>query len=194
MKYKDEDPDNLGGLGGMLPAEVLKLINELLEQQHQAGHNNHGSTVINIYEKGSMHIDRVDSQNFYGDKWSKALQGNEPAENLQSPDLSFDDSTPLSALFRKNHHEELRKVIDSWRPYLINDPKETDALSLTYFTFDMTTIRPVSIYMDLTHLVNHDALRPPMSVLARYMYQHSNLSRSKNALYVQLKRYRKMCE
>ena len=174
--------------------EALGFINRLLERLHQADFTNHGSTVINIYEKGSMHIDRVDNQIFYGDKWSKALQGKEPAENLQSPDLSFDDSTPLSALFRKNHHEELRKVIDSWRPYLINDPKETDALSLTYFTFDMTTIRPVSIYMDLTHLVNHDALRPPMSVLARYMYQHSNLSRSKNALYVQLKRYRKMCE
>ena len=66
MKYKDEDPDNLGGLGGMLPAEVLKMLNELLERTHQADCKQHGSIVFNIYEKGSMHIDHVDKQNFYG--------------------------------------------------------------------------------------------------------------------------------
>jgi hypothetical protein len=31
-------------------------------------------------------------------------------------------------------------------------------------------------------------------VLAAYMFQHSNLSRSENALYVQMKRYRRLCE
>ena len=62
MKFKDEDPDFLGGLGDLLPAEVLKKVNELLEQMHRVGHPNQGSTVINIYEKGSMHIDRVDNQ------------------------------------------------------------------------------------------------------------------------------------
>ncbi len=45
MMYKDEDPDNLGGLGGMLPAEVLKMVNELLEQMHQTGHINNGSKI-----------------------------------------------------------------------------------------------------------------------------------------------------
>ena len=34
MKYKDETPDNLGGLSDVLPAEVLKMLNELLEQMH----------------------------------------------------------------------------------------------------------------------------------------------------------------
>ena len=58
----------------------------------------------------------------------------------------------------------------------------------------MERIRPVSIYMDLVHLINQDALRFPMSVLAAYMFQHSNMSQSQNALYVQLKRYRKMSE
>ena len=78
--------------------------------------------------------------------------------------------------------------------YLLNGEKEREALALTSFAFDMEKIRPVSIYMDLAHLVNHDALRLPMSVLAAYMFQHSNMSRSQNALYVQLKRYRKMSE
>ena len=47
MKYNDEvTPDNLGGLGDMLPAEVLNKLNGLLEQLHQADGNHHGSTVI----------------------------------------------------------------------------------------------------------------------------------------------------
>ena len=108
--------------------------------------------------------------------------------------MNYHQDTPLSALFRVNHHEELRKRIESWRPYLIGDDPAIDALSITDFQFDFTTIRPVCIYMDLAHLINHDALRPPMSILAAYMFRHSNLSRSKNALYVQLKRYRRICE
>ena len=38
--------------------------------------------------------------------------------------------TPLSALFRRTFHEELRQVINTWRPYLINDDKTKDALEL----------------------------------------------------------------
>ena len=56
-KRNEDDPDNLGGLGGMLPAEVLKMLNELLEQMRRTGHINNGSNVINIYAPGSQHID-----------------------------------------------------------------------------------------------------------------------------------------
>ena len=58
MKYKDEDPDNLDGLGGMLPAEVLKMLNELLEQQHRTGHINHGSKIEIVYvASGGQHVE-----------------------------------------------------------------------------------------------------------------------------------------
>ena len=58
MKYKDEDPDNLGGLGGMLPAEVLKMLNELLEQMHRTGHINHGSKIEIVYvASGGQHVE-----------------------------------------------------------------------------------------------------------------------------------------
>ena len=58
MKYKDEDPDNLGGLGGMLPAEVLKLLNELLERMNWAGHTNHGSKIEVVYvASGGQHVE-----------------------------------------------------------------------------------------------------------------------------------------
>ena len=170
--------------------EALEFINRLLERLHQADFTNHGSTVINIYEKGSMHIDRVDNQNFYGDKWSKALQGKEPAENLLPLDLSFDDSTPLSALFRKNHHEELRKVIDSWRPYLINDDQNMDALAMTHFEFDKKRIYSNRVYYDLLDLDDLGALQVSLSQLARYLAEHSNLSCSYATLYRQLKKYR----
>ena len=58
MKYKDEDPDNLGGLGGMLPAEVLKMLNELLEQMHRTGHINQGSKIEVVYvASGGQHVE-----------------------------------------------------------------------------------------------------------------------------------------
>ena len=175
--------------------EIVALLNRLLEKLHQADSNNQGSTVINIYGKGSLHVDHVDNQNFYGDKWTERQKDKKEAKhNKTASGVPFDGNTPLSALFRENHHDKLKAVIESWRPYLLNDEKEREALALTSFAFDMEKIRPVSIYMDLAHLVNHDALRLPMSVLAAYMFQHSNMSRSQNALYVQLKRYRKMSE
>ena len=199
-KRNEDDPDNLDGLGGMLPAEVLKMLNELLERLHQLGNEtmkeskNERKIVVNIYKPGSLHVDHVDNQNFYGDKWAKALQGKEPAENLQPPDLSFDDSTPLSALFRKNHYEELRKVIDFWRPYLINDDQNMDALAMTRFEFDKDKIYSNKVYRDLCELDALGALQVPMSQLARYLSAHSNLSRSYATLYQQLKYYRSECE
>ena len=57
MNHHGEDPDNLGGLGDMLPADVLKKLNDLLEQLHRAEHPQPGSNIINIYASGSQHID-----------------------------------------------------------------------------------------------------------------------------------------
>ena len=58
MKYKDEDPDNLGGLGDLLPAEVLKMLYELLEQLQQKGHTNQGSKIEVVYvASGGQHVE-----------------------------------------------------------------------------------------------------------------------------------------
>ena len=51
--------------------EIVGLLNRLLEKLHQADSNNQGSIVLNIYEKGSLHVDHVDTQNFYGDACPK---------------------------------------------------------------------------------------------------------------------------
>ena len=52
-----EVPDFLGGLGELLPADVLKKVNELLEQQHRKDKNHQGSTVF-IYAPGSQYVER----------------------------------------------------------------------------------------------------------------------------------------
>ena len=58
MKYKDEDPDNLGGLGDMLPADVLQKVNELLEQLHWTNHANQGSKIEFVYvASGGQHVE-----------------------------------------------------------------------------------------------------------------------------------------
>ena len=57
MNHNEEVPDFLGGLGDMLPADVLEKLNQLLEMLHQTEGDKKGSTVINIYAQGSQHVD-----------------------------------------------------------------------------------------------------------------------------------------
>ena len=64
MNINGEDLGELGGLGDVLPAEVLKKLNEVLERLHQADHH-HGGNIINIYASGSQHVDRVEKQYIY---------------------------------------------------------------------------------------------------------------------------------
>jgi len=213
-----EIPESLGGLGDLLPADVLKMVNffnepdeqsgtcsdsamarksrmkfnELLEQLHQKEKDHQGSTVINIYGKGSLHVDHVDNQYLYGDKWVKALQNKVVADDQPSADPVFEKDTPLSALFRDNFHDELRKVIESWRPYLIDDDANVDAMKMHSFHFDFSKVIATSIYIDLGRLLHTHALKDDnMSSLAQYLYRHSNLSNSQSTLYAQLRKYKK---
>ena len=58
MKYNEEEPDNLGGLGGMLPAEVLTMLNEALGRLHRAGHINQSSKIEFVYvASGGQHVE-----------------------------------------------------------------------------------------------------------------------------------------
>ena len=169
--------------------DTLDLLNRALERLHQTDGNNPGSIVFNIYEKGSMHVDHVDTQNFYGDKWAKALH-HEPAACPSSAEPVFDQDTPLSALFREHHHDELRQTIEAWRPYLIGDDTSMDVLDMTHFEFDRKRIYSNRVYYDLLDLEDLGALQVPLSQLASYLADHSNLSQSYETLYRQLKKYR----
>ena len=169
--------------------EAIDFFNRLLERLHQAGFDNRSSHISLVYvAPGAQHIDHVDNQNFYGDTYPKPKKA--PKAEEPSATKTFNQDTPLSALFRENHHEELRKVIESWRPYLIGDDPATDALAITRFEFDKKRIYSNRIYYDLLGLDTLGALQVPLSQLASYLADHSNLSHSYDTLYRQLKRYR----
>ena len=59
MKYNEEEvPDNLSGLGDMLPADVLKLVKELLEQLRRADKDRQGSKIEFVYvASGGQHVE-----------------------------------------------------------------------------------------------------------------------------------------
>ena len=188
MNQNEENPENLGGLGDMLPADVLKKVNELLEQLHRKNKNHQGSTVI-IYAPGSQYVDK---QFILG----KTLLGphgvgREKITMEKKEDIIKND-TPLSALFRINSHEKLQKVMKTWQPFLIGETE--DVMKLNEFKFDLSRIQPSTVYLDLAQLINQGGLRCSMSVLAAYMFSHSNLSQSETTLYSQLRKYKCICE
>ena len=58
MNHNEEVPDFLGGLGDMLPADVLKKVNELLEQLHRKDKNHQGSHLQIVYvASGGQHVE-----------------------------------------------------------------------------------------------------------------------------------------
>ena len=93
-------------------------------------------------------------------------------------------------MFRDNHHKELRKVIESWRPYLVDDNPDIDVLTMSNFEFDKDRIYSNKVYRDLCELDAIGALRVSLNQLAHYLADHSNLSQSYATLYQQLKDYR----
>ena len=69
--------------------EIVALLNRLLEMLHQTDGNNQGSIVFNVYSSGSLHVDHVDTQNFYGDACPKPQKekekGKEDTPTLPAP-------------------------------------------------------------------------------------------------------------
>ena len=120
MNQNEEVPDNLGGLGDLLPADVLKMVNELLEQLHRKEKDHQGSIVLNIYGKGSLHVDHVDTQNFYGDACPKTKTlpsppcvGREKESSILPKVLATDEAM---ALWRKA--QDAGYVDDNYQPLI----------------------------------------------------------------------------
>ena len=106
MNHNEEVPDFLGGLGDMLPADVLKKVNELLEQLHRKNKDHQGSPVF-IYAPGSQYVDK--QFNFGKPHTPETLPvppcvGRE--KNTEKKEDIIKNETPLSALFRKNRKEQ----------------------------------------------------------------------------------------
>jgi len=171
--------------------ELLASLNRLLEGLHQAGLTDFGSHLNIVYvASGAQYVSTIHNQ--YPQSLPGPPRRRENKAAGATADPPFDADTPLSALFRENHHEELRKIINSWRPYLIGDDPTIDALALAHFEFDFDKVIATHIYIDLGRLLYVHALKDDnMSQLAKYLYQHSNLSNSESTLYVQLRKYKK---
>ena len=59
MNYNEEVPDFLGGLGDVLPADVLKKVEVLLKQLLQADKEHQGSHYQFVYvAPGAQHVER----------------------------------------------------------------------------------------------------------------------------------------
>ena len=58
MNHNEEVPDFLGGLGDMLPADVLKKVSELLEHLHWKDKDHLGSHLQIVYvASGAQHVE-----------------------------------------------------------------------------------------------------------------------------------------
>jgi len=168
-------------------------LNELLEQLQRTGHINNGSKIELVYvAPGAQHVEtQILASLCPPPKRGGNINGREKGVEAKE---SFNDDTPLSALFRTNFHEKLRTVIESWRPYLVGDNTTVDALAMTRFEFDKNRIYSNKVYRDLCELDALGALQVSLSQLANYLSSHSNLSRSYSTLYQQLKYYRSESE
>ena len=194
MKKRNEDNQNIRENNSEeLSADALGFINRLLERLHQADYTNHGSKIEIVYvASGAQYVGTV--QNQYLGAQPSPPKGREKraSETGKDAEPPFDADTPLSALFRENHHKELRQIIDSWRPYLISDDPTIDALALSNFQFDFDRVIATRIYIDIGCLLHDHAMKDDyMSLLAKYLFQHTNLSNSQATLYVQLRKYKK---
>ena len=97
MNHNEEVPDFLGGLGDMLPADVLKVLNELLEQLHRKDKNHQGSHNTIVYvAPGAQYVGKVENQ-YLGER--------PPAAN---PTPAYGHPTPLRG---RELEERIRKCI-----------------------------------------------------------------------------------
>ena len=97
MNHNEEVPDFLGGLGDMLPADVLKVLNQLLEQLHRKDKNHQGSHNTIVYvAPGAQYVGTVENQ-YLGDR--------PPAAN---PTPAYGHPTPLRG---RELEERIRKCI-----------------------------------------------------------------------------------
>ena len=170
--------------------DVIEQIGRLLERLQQAGGEKTSSSHYTfVYvASGAQHVENQYNQQ----SLPVPPRKKEPPTSGDTVCPSFDADTPLSALFRENHHKELRQIIDSWRPYLVDDDPGTDALAFSNFQFDFEKVIAAHIYIDIGRLLYDHALKDDnMSLLAKYLFQHTNLSNSESTLYAQLRKYKK---
>ena len=114
--------------------DIFRFLNRILEELHQAdGNDKKGSTVINIYGKGSQHADKIEKQIIYTDARSKLVKDNKetPPPDLP-PSLSTDKAM---ALWKKA--QDAGSVDENYQPQI----SRTQAAILAFTMAEILEIR-----------------------------------------------------
>ena len=113
MNHNEEIPDFPGGLGDMLPAEVLKMVNELLEQLHRKDKDHQGSPVF-IYAPGSQYVDKQINIGTYPQPLPKGKGVDSSKESKSLPEVLATDEAMI--LWQKA--QQAGYVDDHYQPIL----------------------------------------------------------------------------
>ena len=113
MNYNEEIPDFLGRLGDMLPADVLKMVNELLEQLHRKDKDHQGSPVF-IYAPGSQYVDKQINIGTYPQPLPKGKGVDSSKESKSLPEVLATDEAMI--LWQKA--QQAGYVDDRYQPLL----------------------------------------------------------------------------
>ena len=111
--HNEEVPDFLGGLGDMLPADVLKVLNELLEQLHRKDKDHQGSPVF-IYAPGSQYVDKQINIGTYPQPLPKGKGVDSSKESKSLPEVLATDEAMI--LWQKA--QQAGYVDDHYQPLL----------------------------------------------------------------------------
>lgn len=103
--------------------------------------------------------------------------------------LNIDQNLPVSVLFDKRYHDQVKEVVDKWRPGLINDDPSIETLELSSFEFDRSKIYFYSVIMDIMQLRKLGYSSLSIAAVARYFSACSNLSSSYATLYSRMRSY-----
>ena len=88
MNHNEEVPEFLGGLGDMLPADVLKKVNEQLERVHRKDKDHQGSPVF-IYAPGSQYVDKQFNIGAYPQPLPKGKEVGKPLPEALSTEAAM---------------------------------------------------------------------------------------------------------
>lgn len=100
--------------------------------------------------------------------------------------------TTISELFYSKYLDQVREVINKWRSSLIDDDPSVDVLQLKTFCFNRGILYFNSVIFDIMRLRKCGYVKVSIAVLARFFYEHSNLSKSFDTLYSRMRSYSKV--
>ena len=96
MNHNEEEPENLGGLGDLLPTEVLQKVNELLEKLNWTDHTNHGSKIEVVYvASGAQHVETQINMGAYGQRPTPSPSQKGGEQSLLPEVLATDEAMTL---------------------------------------------------------------------------------------------------